>query len=428
MVFGWGKKKEIEKPVQEVPQNKEIPLSGVTKVVDDLSQLRSSQTISEIRDLRNQTAPLIDDLIEIGNVLEKDNLNIDDIDKHLAIIVVRGKKQVIEMIKKGVVPLPEISTLDDAEKLNSSLNQILKKVGDVLGRQTRVIHIFAKKYANQLKENLEIMNHNHSEIQKILKNFEFTKSTAIKISDLLNSIETLKSSRIEKTQKIIETKNTIDSLQEKISTIRDSIEKIKSSDDYKKYVQLKNELDSFTSQKSKIENVINTQFTKISRPLSRYEYGSSLDKDQKNILNLLVNDTFNALLPQNKDSIIMILENIRKGISSGSISVKDVDRTLSQITETEESLDGFVKQVSEYFDQYNTLQNNMHSLKPDVLDSLERDLAKNISFKEDSELKSDTFQGEIDEADSKIPQLVTEIEEKLRDFSNTRYTVLDSQN
>ena len=426
MVFGWGKKKEVEKSVEEIPQNKEILLSDVTKIVNDLYHLRTSQTVSEIKDLRNQTAPLIDDLINIGNVLEKDNLNIDDIDKHLAIIVVRGKKQVIEMIKKGVVPLPEISTIDDAEKLNSSLNQILKKVGDVLGRQTRVIHIFAKKYANQLKENLEVMNNNHSEIQKILENFEFTKSTSVKIDDLLNRIETLKSSRIEKTQKIIETKKTIESLQEKISSIHDSIEEIKSSDNYKKYLDLKNKLESFASQKSKIENTINTQFTKISRPLSRYEYSSSLDKDQKNILNLLVNDTFNALIPQNKDSIIVILENIRKGISSGSISVKDVDRMLLQITETEESIDGFVKRVSEYFDQYNTLQKNMNSLKPDALDSLEREFAKNTSFKQDSELKSETFQGEIDDADLKLPQLVTEIEEKLRAFSNTRYAILES--
>ena len=426
MVFGWGKKKEVEKSVEEIPQNKDILLSDVTKIVDDLYHLRTSQTISEIKDLRNQTAPLIDDLINIGNVLEKDNLNVDDIDKHLAIIVVRGKKQVIEMIKKGVVSLPEISTINDAEKLNSSLNQILKKVGDVLGRQTRVIHIFAKKYANQLKENLEVMNNNHSEIQKILENFEFTKSTSVKIDDLLNRIETLKSSKIEKTQKIIETKKTIESLQEKISSIHDSIEEIKSSDNYKKYLDLKNELESFASQKSKIENTINTQFTKISRPLSRYEYSSSLDKDQKNILNLLVNDTFNALIPQNKDSVIVILENIRKGISSGSISVKDVDRMLLQITETEESIDGFVKQVSEYFDQYNTLQNNMNSLKPDTLDSLEREFAKNTSFKQDSELKSETFQEEIDDADLKLPQLVTEIEEKLRAFSNTRYAILES--
>ena len=122
MVFGWGKKKEEEKPLEEIPQNKEIKLSDVQKVVTELYQLRTSQTISEIKHLRNDTEPLIDDLIKIGNMLEKDDLKVDDIDKHLAIIVVRGKKQVIDVIKKGVTHLPEISTMGDAEKLNSSLN------------------------------------------------------------------------------------------------------------------------------------------------------------------------------------------------------------------------------------------------------------------------------------------------------------------
>ena len=47
---------------------------------------------------------------------------------------------------------------------------------------------------------------------------------------------------------------------------------------------MKNTLDTFSTQKSKIKNEVDTQFTKISRPLSRYEYGSSLDKEQKNLL------------------------------------------------------------------------------------------------------------------------------------------------
>ncbi|MCH6586493.1 MAG: exonuclease SbcC, partial [Thaumarchaeota archaeon] len=180
----------------------------------------------------------------------------------------------------------------------------------------------------------------------------------------------------------------------------------------------------FSTQKSKIKNAIDTQFTKISRPLSRYEYGSSLDKEQKNLLTKLVEDPFNVLLPQNKDSIIVILENVRKGISSGSISVKDTDKSFSQITETEEALDGFLKQISEYSEKHEKMKNDLNSLNPDELVSLEHDLAKNISFKEDSQLKSETFQGEIDEIDSKIPKLVSEIEEKLRQFSNTKYAVL----
>jgi len=424
MVFGWGKKKHDEKPVGATLQEKEIQLSDVQKIMADLNQLRTSQIISEIKHLRNNTEPLIDDLMRIGYVLAKDNLNVDDIDKHLAIIVIRGKKQVIDVIKKDVSHLPKISSIDDAKKLNSSLNQILKKVGDVLGRQTRVIHIFARKYATQLKENLAVMNKNQSEIHKLLKNYDSAKSTSNEITDVLNQIKTLRGKRLEKNQKIDDANQTTQSLDKKISSIQNSIEELKSSDNYKKYVDLKNTLDAFSAQKSKIKNEIDTQFTKISRPLSRYQYGSSLDKEQKNLLVKLVEGPFNVLLPQNTDSIIVILENVRKGISSGSISVKDIDKSLSQITETEEALDGFVKQISEYSEKHEKMKNDLNSLNPDELVSLEHELAKNISFKEDSQLKSETFQGEIDEIDSKIPKLVSEIEEKLRQFSNTKYTVL----
>jgi len=424
MVFGWGKKKQDKTHVDRTPQEKEINLSDVSKIVIDLEELRKSQTLSEIKQLRDDTTPLIDDLIQIGNVLDKDNLKVDDIDKHLAIIVVRGKKQVIDVIKKGVIQLPKISSINDAEKLDSTLNQLLKKLGDVLGRQTRVIHIFAKKYATRLKENLEVMTTNHSEIHKLLKNYNSTKFLSDEIKELLNKINTMKNEQLVKTQKIDVTNQDIDSFNKKITLLQNSIEEKKSSDDYKKYLDLKNKLNSFNTLKLKITNDIDRQFTKISRPLSRYEYVSSLDKDQKNILSILVKNPIDVLVSQNKDSIIVILENVRKGISSGSISVKDVDKSLSQITETEETLDGFVKRISEYSEKYEKMSDELNSLKSEELISLESDLTKNLSFGADSKLRSETIQDELDELKSKIPQLVSEIEGKLRQFSNTKYTVI----
>lgn len=426
MVFGWGKKKQEEIHMDKTSQEKEIRLSDVSKIVINLKELRESQTLSEIKQLRNNTAPLIDDLIKIGDVLDKDNLKVDDIDKHLSIIVVRGKKQVIDVIKKGVIQLPEILSIKDAEKLDSTLNQLLKKLGDVLGRQTRVIHIFAKKYANQLKRNLEVMTTNHSEIHKLLKNYDSTKSFFDEIIESLNKINIMKNEQLIKTQKIDDTNHDIDSFNEKITLLQNSIEGEKSSDDYKKYLDLKNKLDSFNTMKLKIKNDIDTQFTKISRPLSRYEYGSSLDKDQKEILSILVKNPIDVLDSQNKDSIIVILENVRKGITAGSISVKDVDKSLSQITETEETLDGFVKRVSEYSEKYQSMSNELNSLKSEELIFLESELTKKLSSRDDSKLRSETIEGELDELKSKIPQFVSEIEVKLRQFSNTKYTVISS--
>ena len=426
MVFGWGKKKQAQVPVEDVPKDKDIGLSDVPQIVSDLTQLRKSQSISEIKILRNNTSPLIDELTNIGEVLEKDNLSVDDIDKHLAIIVVRGKKQVIDIIKKGVTAIPEISSIDDAQKLDTTLNQILKKVGDVLGRQTRVIHIFAKKYAAQLKNNLEVMNQNHSEIHQILNNFEKTQSSADQINSLLDQIKTLKETRIKNEKKIQETKENINSLESKISSIEDSIKEIKSSENYKKYLELKKTMDDFSKQRLKIKNEIDAQFTKISRPLSRYEYASSLDKEQQSILSQLNADPFKSLLPKNKDTIIVILENVRKAVSSESISVKDVGKTLSQITETEEALDGFLKQVEEYYEKFESMQNDLKSLKPKDLVSFEHDLEKNISSKEDASHRLDTAENDIKEIDAKIPQLIRQIEEKLKQFSNTRYIINSS--
>ena len=372
MVFGWGKKKPVETtPVERKSTNHDISLSDVPQIISDLSKLRESQTLSEIKNLRNNTAPLIDDLIKIGIVLEKDNLSVDDIDKHLAIIVVRGKQQVIDILKKDVKNLMQVSTIDDAKKLDYFLTQVLKKVGDVLGRQTRVIHIFAKKYANQLTNNLKIMNDNASKISKLLKHFASTQSTFDEITQMLNKIESLNQERSDKTKRNLELLDNLKSFVEKKTSLQNSIDEIHSSENFKKYIDLQNKLNAFTKQKSKIKSEIDTQFTKISRPLGRYAYGSALDKEQNHILSTLVDDPFGALISVNSDTIILILENIKKGISSGSISVKDTEKTLSQLTETEELLDSFIQKVHDYSTVFDSMKNELNNLKPQNLTSLE---------------------------------------------------------
>ena len=139
MVFGWGKKKEEQIP-REILKQKEIKLSEVQKITKDFLDLRNAQTLTEIKLLRDQTSPLIKELGSIAYALENDDLKVDDIDKHLRIIVVRGKKQVIDVIKKDTTDLPKVSSFDDITNMNNVLNHKLKKIGDVL--KTR--HIFCR--------------------------------------------------------------------------------------------------------------------------------------------------------------------------------------------------------------------------------------------------------------------------------------------
>jgi len=310
--------------------------------------------------------------------------------------------------------------------LDYFLTQLLKKVGDVLGRQTRVIHIFAKKYANQLTDNLKVMNENSDNISKLLKHYASTQSTFDEITEMLNKIKSHNKELSDKRKRHAEILNNLKSFEEKKTVLQSSLDEVHSSENFKKFVDLENKLNAFANQKSTIKSEIDTQFTKISRPLGRYAYGSSLDKEQNAVLSTLVDDPFDALHSENFDTIIVILENIRKAISSGSISVKDTEKTLLQLTETEESLDGFIKKVSDYSNIFNSMKIELSELKPDNLTSLENEFSKNTNSQNDSNLKSKTILSEIDELNSQIPELISKIEGKLRIFSNSKYVISKS--
>lgn len=421
MVFGWGKKKEEKRP-EEAPLQKNISLQDVPKVVEDIIHLRTSQTLAKIKSLRDKTEPLIKELIKIGQNLEKDNLDVDDIDKHLGIIVIRGKKQVINVIKKDVSNLPKVSAFDDVANLDHILNQTLKKMGDVLGRQTRVIHIFAKKYAAKLKEILAQMNSYHSEIQQLIKNYEVATTISDEINDLIRSITNCENEIKHKEQRISELKMEVESLEKKIISMKDSIEKLKSSKEYNEYIKLKQSLEQLNSEKLKIKNQINSQFTKISRPLGRYEYISS-DKEQKNLLIKLVADPIDVLITKNKDLIIIILENVRKEILSGSISVKDVNKSMSQITETIEMLDLFIKQADDFRGKIQSIENQINKFDRSKLMEFEHNLEKTIHEKEDQDQKIIAFEQDMSQINSQIPEFLEVVESKLRKFSNILYTV-----
>lgn len=425
MVFGWGKKK-IERTPEEIPQRKEIPLSEVTKITQDLLKLRNAQTLAEIKSLRNQISPLIKELAKIVKALEKDDLKVDDIDKHIRIIVVRGKKQVINVIKKEATDLSEVSSFEDILEMNNVLNQKLKKIGDVLGRQTRVIHIFAKKYAEKLKEILAEMNSANNEIQKLVKIFQDTSSSSNEIMELLEEIKKLENDSITKNQRISESKGKLNSLLIEIEKMENSIEQIKSSKDYGEFLKLNQTLSSLKETKNNLKKEIDSQFTKISRPLSRYEYASSLDKEQKLLLSQLINDPIEAIIAKNKDPIIIILENIRKGISSGSISVKDVEKTMSHLTETEELLGGFIDNVERFMEKKQILQNQISNFDNRELLSLENQLEKNLNHKKDIESKILIFQKDIRDNKENIPKIISEIERKIKQFSNTGYTIINT--
>ena len=62
------------------------------------------------------------------------------------------------------------------------------------------------------------------------------------------------------------------------------------------------------------------------------------------------------------------------------------------------------------------MKNDLNDLKPQNLTSLENEFSKNNDSENDANLKSKTILSEINEINSKIPQLISKIEDKLQYF------------
>ncbi len=424
MVFGWGKKNEKQQEIETVPLEKQISLSEVNKITSEIKSLREKTLISEYRSFKNKIVDQLKELIRIAKELEKDNLKTDDIDKHLKTIVMRGKRQVISTInKEAMIDFNKINSYDDVLQFDKEISQVLKKIGDVLGRQTRVIHIFAKKYADKLKNILSTLVADAKELHTILGNYKNLEENIISISDNLTQINKINDNHQTGGKRLIELNNQKESLIKKIESAEQEIEKLKDSKEYSKFQEIQDSINNLQSEKSRISSDIDQQFTKISRPLTKYGYVSSLDKPLKILMEKLLQNPFDVLTEENKSNIITILQSARKGVQSGSVSVKDTEKSLINIDETIEILDNFINRITGFNSKKQKLRNELEIFNISELEKKQSELSRAKSDQDDLENKIHIFENELSESKTKIPNIIKDIERRLREISSTKYTL-----
>ena len=422
MVFGWGKKKSQEEDI--LHQEKQILLSAVQNTVDDIRLIRTKTIIAETKTFRNKIKPSCETILHIAIDLERDTLKVDDMDIHIKGLVVRGKKEVISVIKREtIVKLPEINSYDDVKIFNAISSRMLKKIGDALGRQSIAINAFAKKYATKLKNDLKIMTDGSDEITTIITNQTELEIKINSILDIINNIQQSKKLVIDLAEQQKQTEKTIDDLVVTIEQDEKEVIDIKRSNEYEEYLQINEKLNSLSNEKNKIKDEIELQFTKISRPLNKYVYISSLDKPQKKLLVNLIADPYDVLVDSNKQDIIKILESTRNGVQSGSVSVKDANKSLSQIDETLSLLATFIQKIEVFNRSKDDIESKLLVLNNENLK--QKESALNIHQNNKSSLKSKikSLENELNDEVEHIPKFIKSVESTLNQISAVQYTI-----
>ena len=424
MVFGWGKKKPEQSEVDVIPEEKQISLTEISDIIKDIRSIRTRTIIAEVKAFRNKINSDRKTILEIANQLERDTLNVDEMDVHLMRLVKRGKNEIISVIKRECkVVFPEISSIENVQTFDRLASRMLKKIGDALGRHSQVIHIFAKKYAKKLKSDLKIMTDGNSHVIELIENYRELED---KIKQLFENID--KHVQAQKSIVTLErhkddAAKTLQDLNNAIEHDAQDIKNIKDSSEYVEFLKTKEKINSMDSESIQIKNEIDLQFTKISRPLNKYVYITSLGKLEKKLLEDLANNPFDIISKTSKQDITKILELVRNSVQSGTVSVKDINKSLLHIDETLEKLDSFFGKISEHNQLKDKLENDLKNYNFENLRQNELKLRKHQDDKSKTESKTESLHVEIDNVNESLPNQIKFIETSLNKISPILYSI-----
>ena len=424
MVFGWGKKKLEENEINVISKEKHILLSDVSDILEEISSVRTKTIMAEVKTFRNKIDSNRKTLLKITKELDADPLNTEEIDHHLRRLVDRGKSDVLSIIKKECTKnLIEINSFDDVKVLSETVTKMLKRVGDSLGRHTNVIHIFAKKYAKRLKDDLRVMQSDNKEISVLVTNHIDLENKVEKVTENIIEYEQFQESLVVLHDRKENTQKNIQKLIEMNKNIIDEIETLKNSKEYTAYLKIKEEINSFLSVRLEIKNQIDSQFANISRPMNKYIYISSLDKSQKKLLENLINNPIDVLTDENKDGIIQILEAVIKNVKSESISVKNIEKSLNQLNQTISLVDEFIDKINKCSQSKIDAENRLSIFNYANLEKLELDLSKSKNNKNDTESELESIDLETDSIAESMSESIKSIQSTLNQISAIHYVI-----
>ena len=432
MVFGWGKKKQVveearEKPV--LPTHKEATLENIPDILEDITNLRQKTLVIEVKSFQKRIEVDRKILLSIADELGKDSLNTNEMDPHLVLLVNRGKKEVISSIQnefKGT--FSEINSFDNVLGFQRNASRGIKKVGDMLGKHSRVIHIFAKKYAKKLKGDLTILTDNLSEVNALISNYNSNQELLENIRHSLSDFSNIKRDIEKQERRKMELEKSVEEEQQNETNLQKDIEEMKSSNNYKEFLAIKENITTVSTDEKLIKKKIEEQFLKISRPLNKYVYVSSLDKPLKKMTENLTLSPYDVLSAENMSDIKKILDSVRSGVESGSVSVKDVEKSKQAINDIQDLLPQLIAQKAEFIQKKDNLNESLSIFDNDRLVTITHNLEKSRFNISDRESKISIIRQQIDSSKSSVHDMISKLELNLKQASSISYKISYSEN
>ena len=313
---------------------------------------------------------------------------------------------------------------NDVMQFEKNASKAIKKVGDVLGRHTRVIHIFAKKYAKQLKSDLQILDNYLKEIKDLISNYQSNQEFLAIINENIEKISFTRDAITTQNKRSSELDNSLEQEISRLDDLKKKESKIISSSEYNEYVKTKENLDDLVPEEKKLRYKLDEYFVKISRPLNKYIHISSLDKPLKILNEKLLKSPYDILSENNLPDITTILDSVQSAISTGAISVKDTEKSIEQLSSVKQILPDLINQKASFFKNKSAYLNDLDKFDSATFDTCKHELVKSENEISNSESKKNTLKEQIQENEKLLSDIFITLEINLKSASSVSYKII----
>lgn len=402
-----------------------IKVSNVPMLLEEVTRVRGGALVAGAASLQEAMMPRLEKLCKILDELEEDDLDTEDADRRVQTIVERGKRQIISIIgQEARATMPDVETPDDAVALAEATARMLKKTDDVLHRQSRLIEAFAKKYTGRIKPILEATRDDYIALRELVVGQALTAEKAGRLREEIARMDRSASSAERLRARAAELDSRLEGLRRRGAEIAGGIEALKSSPEHAALGRLRGELEALRGRRDAARRGMSDRFTKISKPLSRYEYVSAMDKEKMALLRAVIDSPFEAVASSGAGAVAEILDAAKKAVESGSVTVKDKAKAVHMLDEEAGRLAACEEDAAAMSREEGAIRARIAEADTGRLSSLESDLAANRAEADDTESKVRQMRAEADEADARGPEFLARIEALVSEVTGVRYTVL----
>lgn len=403
-MFGWGRKKP-----EPAPRVRVMGLDQVAPALDEALGAEAGLLVDRTRGLRDAIDAHMSRMVEVAGQMEAEQLG-DDVDARVASVAKRGKKQVVEAIRKhagqGAGPA---SSVEEVREFNKAAERALSHMGDVLGKQTRIIHMFSKKHAGLLKDTLAAYAQDSKAAADLLRRYDSAESARGRAAELAVQIRACDSGAAEARSRAEALSASAERLDGEAEARDGAAARFKESDAYKEHARVLALMDALAKKRKDLEASMGQVMAPASKAVSKYTYGSALGKAQLAVAAAMLDSPLEAFSPQNRADIAQILENAKKSVEKGHMTVKDPAKTAAGLDEAAARLDGMIESVAKLSAEGDELR---AALEAADISQMESDRSAASRAREDAALARTRASEALSEAgalEAKRPELVREM-------------------